>query len=117
MYDQLIINKEESVTLCLIWRCNHLFLFFRAELRQIVYHLECVCSVGHAETKLELIRLDALSLEVVSLDHKHVGNRLISHAKFNLQTDGLQGKKIGPEMITYLSNRGVHLLCHLTIEI
>ncbi len=70
MYDELVLDEEEGVTLGLPWRRYHLLHLLGGQLGQVVDHLKGVRCVRHAETELELKRLDALAAEVVSLDHE-----------------------------------------------
>lgn len=87
---KLIVNEEESVTFGLIWRLNHLFLLCVSQLRQIIYHLKSVGGVGHAEAEFEIIRLDALPAEVVSLYHHEIRHWFLRDTEFNLQSNCMQ---------------------------
>lgn len=70
MNDDLVLDEEEGVTLGLPWCRYHLLHLLGGQLGQVVDHLQGVRCVRHAETELELKRLDALAAEVMSLDHE-----------------------------------------------
>ena len=99
MYDELFLNEEEGVALGLPGRGDHVLHFLGRQLRQVVDHLQGVRSVRHAEAEFELEWFDALPSEIVSFNHKEVGNRLVADGEFNLKTDGSKAKEIRPKMI------------------
>ena len=70
MYDEFVLDEEEGVALGLPWCRYHLLHLLWCQRGQVVDHLESVRCVRHAETELELKRLDALAVEVVPLDHE-----------------------------------------------
>ena len=115
MDHQFTLGEEETIGFYFP-RCSRYFsFFFLAKLREIIHELPRVSAVGNHKAKFKRVVADHLASKVVSLNHFHVLDWLLSYAKIHGETNSLKIKKIWSQVILDHSFRRVIIVTELFI--